>query len=590
MPISNLSSDGINIACLLLSHEWSVRLSVSHRFAGNVTAGVSDREERRPEDEALRLGAAIHLQLPKADGDALRQRLATLGKTFVGVPLWMDALTIDAEGAVWPSRIYAAERLINLTTPAIVAKDAILTPGEVYAPLLVGHIDELPPITALDEENCELTFSLTEDSGWTFRVGINATDVPGVWPPSLVPDWFTSPVDQPLHGLEFLQIGEQRERSIEGEERPFRWEQTGEFWFKSRAEVRSILAFFVACEGPRQEFTAPVWFKPGEATAETPHSTKMRFKGDVLTLDYFDDADATARVELTQLPWEIAGVEGETPKQPARIFLYQFTYSLPVPVMWRFTNWPRPLVRPGDGTYAPAPIKHRETTGTLDLRGNELALDSFIFADNPLKLYHPDIREGRIWLQLLEVESDPINPATATVKWFGEIRSVKTTGRKLEASGLFIGQILERQLPNVILGESCNTRLFSRRCGLVRADYAKLGTLTSNAGLVLEIATAAVDAAGAFAFGDIEVGSGATWELRSIVNSVPIVGGQRITVDYPVRQAAVGQGVNFARGCDLKEATCKALGNFERNAGHPRRPKTNLSIPAQAAASAPGKK
>lgn len=586
MPISTLTSDGLSIACLLLQHDWTARLSVAHNFPVNVTRGVSGREGRSPGDEALRFTAAVHLQLEPTDADALRQKLATLGKGFVGIPLWMDQL-LEAD---WSTAIYDPERLIDLTSPAIVNKGSSLTSGHTYAPLLVGHIDELPPLTPLDDQHCELTFTLIGDAPWDLRIGINATGTSGTWPASLVPDWTSSPVDTPEHGLRFEQVGDQRERTIEGEEQAFRWSQEADFWLSSRTEVRTLLAFFLASQGPRMAFDQPWWFKPGTATAETPHTTKARFESNVLTLDYFTDADATAKVKVTQVPWEIAGIVGEVPAQPALIHYYKIVYALPTPVTYRFTSWPRPLARSGDGTYTPAPFRHRKLTGTLDLRGNQLSVDSFIFSGNPLTLFHPDVREAPVYLTVLEGESDPIAPDSAVIKWVGEIKSSRSTGRKLDAACVFIGQILDRQLPNVILGPVCNTRLFSTRCGLVKATFDKTGTFTSVAGNVLTIATAAADTANTFAHGSIEVGSGASWEVRSIVSSAPITGGQEITVDFPVRQVASGQAVLFARGCDLSYTTCKALGNGERFRGHPFRPTTNLSLPVVKAPGAPAKK
>ncbi len=586
MAIVSLTSDGLTIACLFLNHDWSAQLSVSHVFRGTIDAGVSGREGRRPGDEAFRLTAAVHLQLDPAEGTALRQTLATLAEGYVGVPLWNDVL-LEAD---WSTRVYEAERIVDLDSPIILAKDAILTAGRHYAPLLVGHIDELPTITPIDDTHCELSFTVVGDAPWEFRIGINGTASTGLWPSTLVPDWTSSPTDTPEHGLRFDQIGDQRTRTIEGQERAFRWNQEAEFWLTSRTEVRTLLAFFLVSQGQRQPFEQPWWFKPGAATAEAPHSTTVRFANDVVTLDYFTDADATARIKVTQLPWEITGVMGETPVQPARVFLYKITYALPTPVIYRFTSWPRPLTRTSDGTYQPQPFTHRKFTGSTDLRGTQIALDSFLFSGNPLALFHPDIREGRLLLEVREIETDPIDADAAVLKWFGEIKSVRTNGRKLDAAGVFIGQILDRQLPNVLIGPICNTRLFSSRCKLVKAAFDKTGTFAAAADCVLDITTSATDAAGTFAHGSIEIGTGAAWEVRSIVDSTPISGGQRLTVDWPVRQAPVGQAVLFARGCDLQAQTCKDLGNFENFRGHPNRPTVNLSLPTIKPAAAPGKK
>ncbi len=606
MPITALASDGLSIACLHLPPDWSGGLSVSHRFAASIVSGESGREGRRPEAEELTLTAAVRLSLESADAAALRESLAALAGGWVGVPLWPDALP----ALEWKSsRIYDAERL-DVYDPAtgipsgIVARATVLGlsdpsfvsiyGGLMLAPLLVGHIDDLPPITPLDDENGDLVFTVTEDSPWAFRIGINATGTVGTWPATLSPDWSSPPTDAGEHGVKFGRIGETRERTIDGLERAFRWKQEAEFWLTDRTECRTLLAFFVASQGPRKSFASPVWFNPGTPTAATPENTTMRFEDDVLTLDYFTDSDATARVRLTQVPWEIAGVGGETPAQAPRVFLYKITHALPTPQIYRFTNWRRALARTADGTYTPAPFKHREITESLDLRNNTVAIDSFLFTGNPLTLFHPFALEGKMLLTIYEVETDPIDPDAAVMRWIGEIKSTQPNGRKITAAAVFFGGLLEQKIPRVLIGPRCNTRLFSAKCGLVKATFDKTGTFTSAAGCVLTIATAAADAANTFVHGSIEIGAGAAWEVREIIASAPTGGGQLITVDWPFRQAAAGQAVLFARGCDLTGATCRTLGPAgswkDRFRGHEHVPTDNYSLPKMQPLATGGKK
>ena len=87
-----------------------------------------------------------------------------------------------------------------------------------------------------------------------------------------------------------------------------------------------------------------------------------------------------------------------------------------------------------------------------------------------------------------------------------------------------------------------------------------------------------------------EVGEGLAWEQRGIVASEPIIGGQRITIDWPLRQAAGGQVVTIARGCNRDWDTCCALGNRENFVGIPWLPQVNLAIPTMALPQAPAKK
>jgi hypothetical protein len=592
MPVVNLTSDGLDITVLTFPHEWSASLSLSHRFPGSVTSGQSKREGRRPKGEDLRHKAAVHLVIEGDDAQEFRATLATLGSGWVGLPLWMD----QHPGADWAARKYDPQRLFNLTAGTVVATGSALTADHVYAPLLVGHIDELPPMPADSAEVADLTFTLVEDSPWEFRIGINATVAAGTFPAALAPDWTSAPEDKPLIDLEFDSIGDQRERTIDNTETIFRWGQSATFTLRDAAEIRSLLAFFYASEGLRRKFQIPWWFKPGDALAEAPHSTKARFASDALTLDYLSPDLATVKIDVVQVPWELAGVEGEQPEQPPRAYLYRYTYRLPAPQVYRVTNWPRPLARTADGTYAPAPMLHREISDTLDLRNNKTTVDSFHFAGNPLTLWQPNRIEAPLTLEIFAAESWPIDPDLAVLIFTGDVKRPHRDSRKLEAPVVFLAGLLERELPRVRVGPTCNTEIFSRLCGLDPAAYRKTGTLTAAdpAATVLTVTTAAADAENTFALGTIEIGAGLAWEKRHILASEPIVGGQLITVDWPVRQAPAGQAVTFIRGCDRTGATCRTLGAAgswkDRFRGHEHVPSYNLSLPTMKAPGSTGKK
>jgi hypothetical protein len=587
MPVLSLSSDGLDIAVLAFPHEWSAALALSHRLPSTVTSGLSGREARRPRAEDLRLVAGIHLVLAGADAQECRQMLATLSDGWVGLPLWCDAHA----GADWASRIYDAQRLIDLTVGAIIPSDATLDDEHIYAPLLVGHFEgELPALSAESDQLVDFSFTIFEDSPWEFRIGIaGAAGVAGTFPAALAPDWAEQTEQQPNYGLEFGQIGDQRERTIEGQERAFRWAQSAGFSL-ARAELRTLLAFFVASEGMRRKFTSPLWLAPGDPTAEAPHSTTCRFASDILAVSYQSPDVATCKIDVAQIPWEIEGVEDETPEQPPPVYFYKFEYKLAASQFYRFTNWARPLARTADGTYVPAPMKHQQVSESLDGRGNSIALDSFNFAGNPLQLWRPDIIEAPLLLTVYETESWPVDPDAAVIIWQGEIKRPRYDGKKIEAPGLFLRGFLDRQIPRVLASRECQVEIYSTPCGLNRATFAKAGTFTSAAGCVLDIATAATDAADTFVYGTIELGSGLAWEQRGIVASTPITGGQRITVDWPVRQAATGQAVSFARGCNRDWDTCGALGNQGRFRGIPHMPQVNLALPTMALPTAPAKK
>ena len=275
MPFVPLTSDGLTIACFLVDHDWPGQFSVSYFFGGDVAAGLSNRESRRPEAEALLLSVALKIVAEEDEAQALRHTLATLGKGWVGLPLLADQF-LGADYASTDARAHHAQRLIDLSDPMIVAHDAALIADHTYAPLVVGHITQLPELEPLNGTSALCAATLTEDSPWEFRIGVHpsimAAIVTGTWPAELVPDWQRRPTQAPVHGLEFGRIGHQREQTIAQEERALTWTAEAGFTLAGKTELATLLGFFLASRGTWTPFDASLWFTPGTPTAEAPHA------------------------------------------------------------------------------------------------------------------------------------------------------------------------------------------------------------------------------------------------------------------------------------------------------------------------------
>lgn len=592
MPFSTLSSDGLSITCFLPEVDWQAKFAVSFFFAGDVTAGLSDRESRTPEAEALLLTLTATVAAEDAEAQALRQVFATLGKGWVGFPLLADSF-LGAEAATSGARAFTPQRLLDLTVPAIVPNSGPLDPAHTYAPLVVGHITELPPLVPLSGALALCAVTLTEDSPWEFRLAAALAPAAGAFPAALLPDWTSPPTQTPVHGLEFGRIGQQREHTIAGEERAFRWTVEAGFTLVDKTEIATLIGFFAVCRGQWAPFTAPLWFTPGTATAEAPHETKVRFTDAVLKLELTSTHLAAARVKFSQVPWEITGTAGETPQQPARLFLYQVTYDVPGPVVYRFTNCWRSLTRSGDGIYAPAPMQHANIEGGLDLGNEQVTLNSFLFPGNPLALFNPNVLEGRLLLRIFEIATEPINPDAAVLAWFGSIVAAPQTGRKFAAVGKWRDGLLDRELPGVLIGPGCNVSFLSPPCGHLKSAWLKAGTLTAAADNIITVTAADAAAANTYAPGRFEIGSGLTYESRAITASAPVAGGQQFTLDRALRTVPAGQACTYLRSCDGSLARCQELdptGWRGRFRGHPFLPQVNLSLPTAAGTQPSGKK
>lgn len=582
MPLTTLSFGSLDIVCFLVEETWQPRPpAISFFFPGDIAAGLSERQSRTPQAEAALLTAAVELFAEESEAQALRTQLATLGKDWVGLPIYAD--TFDgADAADLTKRFLAPQCLIDLTAVALVAGDAALTAGHLYAPLLVGHITELPPLRPAAECLALCSLTVTEDSPWDFRIGVLGTHTSGTWPAALLPDWSSPPVETPVRDLAFERIGHQREQTIGQEERAFYWTSQAGFTLVDKTEIAALLGFFIASRGQWAPFDAPMWWTPASPTTEAPHASKFIFGDPALKLEFTTAEVASARLKFVQVPWEVLGTAGEEPQRPARIFLYQFTHEIPDPQVYRFTNCWRPLVRTGDGTYAPAPMEHEKIGGGLDLANENVLLNSFLFAGNPLGMFNPCILEGPLSLVIFEIETDPIDPDAAVQRWSGRVLYAPQDGRKLVGDCRWLGGLLDQEIPRVRMGPVCNTFFLSAWCGHLKAAFAKSGTFDSATDNVIVVACADAAAANTYAPGKVEVGSGATWESRAITASAPVVGGQQLTLDRPIRQAPAGQAVVYLRSCDRSKARCKELdpsGWQARFRGMPNLPLVNLSIP-----------
>jgi hypothetical protein len=573
MSFPIVTHNGNQIALLLAQPNMGGGYSISYTVNTSLDEGLGGRESRRARHEALRLEQTTSYVLEAALADAFRKMLPNLGTAYVGVPLWCDYLS----GSEWADRIHDAQFLVRLSDNAIVAGGSTLDANTDYVPLLVGRLKEKPSGAALNEQVLELTLTVKEDSPWEYRVAPKDTVSNANFPASLSPDW-TAVEDRWVDGIELDTIGDGRVSTINGEEKVAKWGTAAAFTFGSRAEIRTMLGFFAAARGRWASFNAPLWFRPGTSTTAVPHTTKARLASDSLTLAFEAGNVATTSLALWQVPWEINGVAGETPQQPARAFFYKFTYDLPTSEVTRWTSYEKPLTRTADGTYTPARIEHDGLKYGLNLDGGKVTLTSDRFAGNPLLRFIPFSAEARLLLEIRE--GSPDAPDAAVVVWTGEITEAAGNGKAITATGDVFGAIFERKFPRFLMQQGCNVTLFSTACGVTKATYQVTGTLTTSIGNVLTVTCGSTQAADYYARGEVWVGSGSSLERRLILSSSPGSGTQVLTVDRPiVTNGAGGVSATFWAGCDGQYSTCGSkFANKLRFRGHPFMPRDNPTL------------
>jgi hypothetical protein len=568
-----VTHNGNQVALLLAPPNMGDGYSITYTVATSLDEGLSGRESRRVRHEAPRLEQTTAYTLEAAQADAWRKMLPILGTAYVGVPLWCDYLL----GSQWADRIHDAQFLVRFSNSSIIAATDALLANEYYAPLLLGRLKDPPAGAALNEQVLEFSLTVREDSPWEYRIGPKDTVSNTTFPANLAPDW-TDVQDKWVDGIELDAIGDGRVSTIDGEEKAPKWGQVAAFTLGSRSEIRTMVGFFSAARGRWAAFTAPVWFRPGTSTANTPYTTKARLASDSLTLNFEAGNVAATQISLWQVPWEINIPAGEVPQQAARAFLYKFTYDLPTPEVTRWTSYEKPLTRTADGTYAPARIEHEGLKYGLNLDGGSVQLTTDRFAGNPLLRFVPFNAEARLLLEIRE--GSPDAPDAATVVWTGEITEATGTGKRIKATGDVFGALFERKFPRFLMQQGCNVTLFSTACGVNKATYQVTGTLASSIGNVLTVTCGSTQAANYYARGEVWIGSGSTLERRMILDSTPGTGTQELTVDRPLAvNGAGGMAAVFWPGCDGQYSTCSAkFNNKARFRGHPFMPRDNPAL------------
>lgn len=335
-------------------------------------------------------------------------------------------------------------------------------------------------------------------------------------------------------------------------------------------------------------------------TTKLSHLLLTRFADKKLTLSYDTDGKATAKVKVIEAPNEYTGIVS----LPEPVFLYRFTHQLSAPQYSRFTSYENTFVTNTSETFLPGPFSHGSLKLSAKLDQEKLELESFNFSGNPLGLFIPFALEAKLIVDVLE--ADALNPSTPPkVIFSGRVAEVDAAGNEWKAICQAFGGVLERPFPNFFVQKVCNYVVYTPApcCGVDKNAFKSVGTIaaiatrtidvTSSGANTLEAAAAALTPPQQyFALGFIEVGSGATFEQRMILNSIAITGGVRLVLDSPLRNAIVSSSINMYPGCDGAHDTClNKFANLSRFGGHAFVPDVNPTIKAMTAKTvSPGKK
>lgn len=316
----------------------------------------------------------------------------------------------------------------------------------------------------------------------------------------------------------------------------------------------------------------------------------VRFANAQLEWEYKNGRVASTRLQMVEVPGEYATTPTPLPK-PA--FLYEFTEDLPTPVVWRFTSYESTLTTLGHD-WAPGPFSHDVIKGGIKLEREEVEIDSWDVAGNPLSLFRPFSLEGSLTLRIIEVDVADLTGAT-TILFAGEVVQVEPEGKYLKATASVGGQLFDLQVPTWSIGPTCNYTVYSRACGLVKTAFEKDGTIAAAVAgsQTIRVAGAAFNttAANALATGWLEISGGLAGFIRRNVLANLVWSGAY--VECSIHRPATLDGtetVKFFAGCDGSPDRCTALGNFIRFGGARYVPDVNPTLTAVPQISTTGQK
>jgi hypothetical protein len=477
MKFAAASIGSLAFQVLLVRPEWEEKgVTITHKLDTQVDVGRTSIEERRPIRAALLLTQKCRLQAYQSEADDWRKGLAALGTNRIGMPLWVDALPTSA----WGTRIYDPQQIINfdpntdqfeIIAKASMPSDPTTLPFPMIAPLIIGYWAKRPPMDVIAGALGEIDIELMEASPFSCRVGI--VSVGTGWIQN--PDRTSDPQDLSTFALELItsKSSTAREPALDATNVAQRWSQEADFTFMSRSEIGTALTWFVANGGMWQSWSGlPAWLQPGTATPATPNSYTVRFASDTIELQYHNASLATSHIGFLQ---EIQ-VTGRTQALPGVIYLYQIQYQADPSNPDLYTNYDAPITI-GSSVFNPAQVDLKQLRMSLRPQDEQAQVvlpyvaGSIIDDWTKNRLYKP------VTVSIWTVDPNALPGSLANPLFVGYITKVEPNGTNQTITASMFGPLLSRRVPVYSYGQTCNTHLFSGRCGLAEADYDSSGTL-----------------------------------------------------------------------------------------------------------------
>lgn len=253
-----------------------------------------------------------------------------------------------------------------------------------------------------------------------------------------------------------------------------------------------------------------------------------------LQIDWSNHDVAEARFLVKEVPSEYFEDPGQVTSKNlglllTRGYIYEISQTIGgVTTVTRLTSYERNLTVLAD-SYTTRKIDHGVVKQSLFLDRDEIEIRSEVIAGDPLVKIATNQSEAPTKIVIKSVDVVGAVGTDSQVIFTGDIVSVSVRGSKLSAKAVSAGTVFDRVYPRFRLQAGCNHQLFSAGCSLLTSNWRFTGTMTDpgtagfpftfGIGSLAKTGGLPTIAAGYFAGGWIEIGSGASMVRRAIIDS-----------------------------------------------------------------------
>lgn len=304
-------------------------------------------------------------------------------------------------------------------------------------------------------------------------------------------------------------------------------------------------------------------------------------------------------IRVAELPEEYAVVEtGANP-----VHLYTLWMDTPGGgVLWRYTSFNANFTSNGNVFTAYA-LEHGEISRGIGGEHESVTIEAVRAAGSPFALLAPFPSPLPVWIKIEECTQGA--PNATTMLFVGQVEAGPMSGAKMRAKANSLLDAFGGSVPNYEFGPRCKHQVFRAetcKVSLAAHQIAVLIDSISTDRMMITLSGAGLNGtnpagfnkstANYFAFGWMTVGSGATYQIASILKSAVVdATHQTVWLSAPLAGAAAGHSATLAPGCDLGIDTCNTkYGNRVNFGGQPRIPAKNPAINRPTAAMSGTKK